>query len=88
MHIPSDILAQFDEGLRGGLLGDKAYSVIFDNTKIKTFVPDYRATIPFSEGIRKTMRWFEADPVRMQTSGADDKLFDQILTAYGKAFKA
>ena len=68
-----------------GLLGDKAYSVIFDNTKIKTFVPGYQAVIPFSEGIRRTLRWFEADPARMRTSGADDRLFDRILEAYDKA---
>ncbi len=85
VHIPSDFLAQFGEGLRGGLLGDKAYSVIFDNTKIKTFVPGYQATIPFNQGIRGALRWFEADPARMQTSGEDDRLFDRILEAYGKA---
>jgi len=84
VHIPSDFLAQFGEDLHGGLLGDKAYSVIFDNTKIKTFVPGYQAVIPFSEGIRGTLHWFEADPARMQTSGADDRLFDFILTAYEK----
>ncbi len=88
IHIPSDFLALFDEGLHGGLLGDKAYSVIFDNTKIKTFVPGYQAVIPFSQGIRSTLRWFEADPKRMQTSGADDKLFDRILKAYEKAIQA
>jgi nucleoside-diphosphate-sugar epimerase len=88
VHIPSDFLAQFNnEGLHGGLLGDKAYSVIFDNTKIKTFVPGYQAVIPFSEGIRGTLRWFEADPARMRTSGEDDRLFDRILKVYEKAFK-
>ncbi len=86
VHIPSDFIAQFGEDLRGGLLGDKAYSVIFDNTKIKTFVPGYQAVIPFNEGIRGALRWFEADPARMQTNGADDRLFDRILEAYGKAF--
>jgi nucleoside-diphosphate-sugar epimerase len=87
VHIPSDFLAQFDPGLHGGLLGDKAYSVIFDNTKIKTFVPGYQAVIPFSAGIRGTLRWFEADPARMRTSGADDQLFDRILRAYEKAIQ-
>jgi nucleoside-diphosphate-sugar epimerase len=85
VHIPSDFLAQYGEGLHGGLLGDKAYSVIFDNTKIKTFVPGYQAVIPFNQGIRGTLRWFEADPARMQTSGADDQLFDHILEDYEKA---
>ncbi len=87
VHIPSDFLAQFGEGLHGGLLGDKAHSVIFDNTKIKTFVPGYQAVIPFSQGIRDTLRWFQADPARMQTSGEDDRLFDQILRTYEKAIQ-
>jgi nucleoside-diphosphate-sugar epimerase len=85
VHIPSDFLAQYSEDLHGGLLGDKAYSVIFDNTKIKTFVPGYQAVIPFNQGIRGTLRWFEADPARMQTSGADDQLIDHILEDYEKA---
>lgn len=85
VHIPSEFLAQFSEGLHGGLLGDKAHSIIFDNTKIKTFVPGYKAVIPFSEGIHRTLRWFEADPKRMITSGTDDELFDCILEAYAKA---
>ena len=87
VHIPSDFIAQFGEGLHGGLLGDKAYSVIFDNTKIKTFVPGYKAVIPFSQGIRRTLSWFEADPRRMRTSGVDDDLFDRILMAYAKAIQ-
>jgi nucleoside-diphosphate-sugar epimerase len=87
VHIPSDFLAQFNEGLHGGLLGDKAYSGIFDNTKIKTFVPGYQAVIPFNEGIRGTLRWFEADPQRMRSSGEDDLLFDHILKAYEKAIQ-
>jgi nucleoside-diphosphate-sugar epimerase len=87
VHIPSDFLAQFGEGLHGGLLGDKAYSVIFDNTKIKTFVPGFQAVIPFNQGIRGTLRWFEADPARMRTSGEDDRLFDSILQAYAKTLQ-
>jgi hypothetical protein len=47
----------------GSLVGDKSVSVVFDNSKIKRFVPGYcAATVPFSEGIRKTIAWFDADP--------------------------
>lgn len=52
VHIASDLLIKFNEELAGPLLGDKATSAIFDNSKIKRFVPDYVATIPFKEGIR------------------------------------
>src|SRR5215467_3735605 len=59
VHIPSDFLAACVPEMRGSLLGDKAASVVFDNTKIKRFVPDYCATVPFTEGIRRTMAWFD-----------------------------
>ena len=39
----------------GNFLGDKANSAIFDNTKIKRFVPGFVATIPFREGIKRTV---------------------------------
>jgi nucleoside-diphosphate-sugar epimerase len=47
LHVPSDYLAchggNYD--YRGELLGDKAYTVVFDNSKIKRFVPDFVCTI-------------------------------------------
>ena len=49
-----------DEFQRGNLLGDKAASLIFDNSKIKRFAPEFHATIPFHAGIRRTLAWFEA----------------------------
>ena len=56
--------------MTGGLLGDKTWSTVFDNTKIKTFVPTYQAVIPFREGIRRTLAWFEADPRRQRVDEA------------------
>ena len=82
VHIPSDFIARYDANVGDGLLGDKAYSVIFDNTKIKTFVPGYCATIPFHEGIRRTLAWFEADPARQKSVPEEDASIDRILAAY------
>ena len=48
---------------RGSLIGDKAVSVVFDNTKIKRFVPGYCATMPFAEGIRRTAGLVRRRPV-------------------------
>lgn len=83
VHIPSDFLGRYDEHLRGTLLGDKAHSVIFDNTKIKRFVPGFVATIPFSSGIRRTLAWFEADPARMVVRQSTHDFIDRILSHYG-----
>jgi nucleoside-diphosphate-sugar epimerase len=84
VHIPSDYLAKMDNNLLGSLLGDKAVSVIFDNTKIKRFVPDFAATIPFNKGIKKTIAWFEADPERMIIKKETNKLIDRLIKTYGK----
>ncbi|WP_245531741.1 hypothetical protein [Anaerophaga thermohalophila] len=54
----------------------------FDNSKIKRFVPGFQATIPFSEGIKRTIRWFEAEPGRIQIDPAKGDLVDRILGAY------
>lgn len=51
VHIPSDFICKCEDSLTGDLIGDKTHSVIFDNTKIKTFVPDFKAVIPFKQGI-------------------------------------
>jgi nucleoside-diphosphate-sugar epimerase len=82
VHIPSDFIAACVPEARGGLLGDKAVSVVFDNTKIKRFVPGYCATVPFTQGIRRTIAWFDADPARRQIDDQANTLWDKLLEAY------
>lgn len=82
VHMATDFLVSVAPEMTGGLLGDKAWSVVFDNTKIKTFVPDFRAVIPFSQGIRRTLAWFETDPQRMRVDAAVNGEMDRILAAY------
>jgi len=87
VHIPSDVLASFDDELRGSLIGDKATSVIFDNTKIKRFVPEYSAIIPFNRGIQRTIDWFESDPARQQVRKETNDWMDKIINDHEDAFK-
>jgi len=87
LHISTDFICREadkigQEWMRGNLLGDKANSAIFDNTKIKRFVPDYVATIPFREGIKKTVQWFDAHPERIRIDDENNRLMDAILAAY------
>jgi 2-hydroxy-3-keto-5-methylthiopentenyl-1-phosphate phosphatase len=57
-------------------------STIFDNSKIKRFVPGFEATITFKEGIKKTVQWFEADPSRMVIDDGNNNFIDTVLEAY------
>ncbi len=83
VHIASDLLAAFNPDLVGNLIGDKATSVIFDNSKIKSVVPDFKATIPFSEGIRRTLDWFHADPSRQIIRQETNEWIDSVIARYG-----
>jgi nucleoside-diphosphate-sugar epimerase len=86
VHIPSRFIADFDDFHTGNLLGDKAYSVKFDNTKIKTFVPEFKAVIPFNKGIRRTVEWFEEKPSRMRIINKTNTFMDQVINKYLKIY--
>ena len=88
VHIPSDYLAACLPESRGGLLGDKAVSVVFDNSKIKRLVPDYCATVPFTQGIRRTIAWFDADPARRLVDEEANVNWDRLIDAYESGMAA
>ena len=83
VHIPSEFIARARPRLAGSLLGDKTWSAVFDNSKIKTFVPGFQACIPFRDGIRRTLAWFDADEERRRVDETVNEEMDHILTAYG-----
>lgn len=82
IHIASDFICKIEPEFTGTLLADKAESVIFDNTKIKTFVPGYKATIPFAEGIKRTLKWLDENPKRKIINPETERQIDKVLTAY------
>jgi nucleoside-diphosphate-sugar epimerase len=89
VHVPLDALYKFTiehsgnqtdvEELRGGMEGDKLTNVDFDNSKIKAFVPEFKATIPFREGIRKVLAWFDEEPTRKIVDAKSDAYMDWLL---------
>ncbi len=86
VHIPSDFIAGCLPEKLGSLTGDKAVSVVFDNSKIKRFVRDYRATVRFGEGIRQTIAWFDADIARRQIDEEANAQWDKLIQFYENGF--
>ena len=84
VHIPSDFIAACVPEKTGTLIGDKSVSVVFDNSKIKRFVPGYCATTTFAEGIRQSLAWFNADPSRKQIDRQVNATMDKLIAAYEK----
>jgi nucleoside-diphosphate-sugar epimerase len=87
VHIPSDFLVACLPDMEGTLIGDKSVSVVFDNTKIKRFVPDYVATTRFAQGIRQSLAWFDADPGRKLIDSEANATWDRLIDVYGKGLK-
>ena len=86
VHIPSDFINHHDPATGAGLLGDKACSVVFDNTKIKELVPGYTATVPFFQGAKECVTWLDADPQRGQIDEQKEAMMDRVIAAYQKAW--
>lgn len=86
IHIPSDLLAAHNPSSLGSLVGDKSNSVVFDNSKIKRFVPDFACEVTWAEGLRRSLAWFHAHP-EFQTVDHDlNAVWDRIIASYESAF--
>ncbi|MEK3921448.1 MULTISPECIES: SDR family oxidoreductase [Paenibacillus] len=86
VHVPSEFLAACsDQDLRGGLLGDKANTVVFDNSKLKRLVPEFVATTRADQGIRSTIEHILAHP-ELQTEDPEfDVWCDKVVGALDEA---
>lgn len=88
IHIPSDLIAAYNPGAIGDLIGDKANSAVFDNTKIKGLVPDFVCEVAWREGVRRSIAWHEADPARQTIDAQMNQTWDTTINAYLRAFPA
>jgi nucleoside-diphosphate-sugar epimerase len=79
VHVSSNMIARFDKELGDNLLGDKAHSMIFDNSKIKAFVPDYNPQIPFHVGVKEIVAWFKEKTTNKVPDERINNLMDKII---------
>jgi nucleoside-diphosphate-sugar epimerase len=85
VHVPSDAIAAADPHWGAGLLGDKAHSMVFDNTKVRGLVPGWQAVIPFEQGAREIVQWHCADPARQVTDASLDAVMDKLAATWATA---
>ncbi len=85
-HIPSELIVAHAPDMLGTLLGDKSNSLVFDNRKIKRFVPEFKCEVDWAQGVRRALAWFDADPARCSIDAAMNQTWDRIIAAYERAF--
>lgn len=84
VHVASETIAAHSPEIGANLLGDRSHSVIFDNTKIKALIPDYRASIPFADGAREIVQWHDFHPELQMVDQGYMELTDK-LTAWARS---
>ena len=84
VHVASEAIARElpDEG--PGLIGDKANSVIFDNSKVKAYVPEFVATTRYWQGAAEMVAWHDADPSRGGVDPVLDAAIESLIAKYGR----
>ena len=55
---------------------------MFDNAKVRSIVPGWRAVIPFEQGAREIVEWYLADPARQVTNAGLDAVMDKLAAAW------
>lgn len=85
-YVSSQSLADMsDYDFVGSLIGDKANSVVFDNSKVKALVSGFRAEITVREGIRRTVEYILAHPEYQNDDDEFDSWCDRVIAALEKA---
>jgi nucleoside-diphosphate-sugar epimerase len=87
VHVPTDAFAGADPEAWAGLWGDKSHSVVFDNSKVRSLVPGWKAVVPFAEGVRESVAWFDADPARQEVDEDANRRWDSLAEIYQEALK-
>ncbi len=78
VHVASETIAAVVPELGPGLIGDKAHSMLFDNTKVKTLVPEFQTRVTFAHGAGEIVDWHLADPARQRVDRDLDAAFDRL----------
>ena len=87
VHIPSDIIVLYNQELGDGLLGDKAHSMIFDNSKIRRFVPEFQPKVKFQEGAKEVIKWYLENTSQLEVDKNINDFMDKIISDF-TVFKA
>ena len=84
VKVPTDVICQVAPQLTGTLKGDKAHPGVFDNAKIKRFVPEFRDHTSFRVGVRESVRWLREHPEQQNLRSELDELVDKVVLAWQK----
>ena len=82
VKVPTDFICEVAPQWSGPLKGDKAHPGVFDNSKVKRFVPEFRCRVPFQVGVRESVTWLQEHPEQQNLKPELDELIEQVIGAW------
>jgi hypothetical protein len=84
VHVPSEFLplAAPDWFWSELIVGDLAHSAVFDNTKIKRYVPSFAPRVTWSEGSRRLADWRAKHRESVTSDAVTDSVLDRLVAGY------
>ncbi len=80
VHIPSELLVAANPALFSHLYFEKTFPGLFDNSKLRGIIPDFRCDITLHDGVKMMVDWFEQEA--NQVDPVKDALEDRLVELY------
>ena len=84
VKIPTEFICEVEPSLVGNLKGDKSHPGVFDNSKIKRFVPEFKCRTPFGEGMRQSVSWLRQHPEQKTADPEIDQLIERVIQRWAE----
>ena len=82
IHIPTDFIVANIPEMAGPLLGDKSWSAIFDNSKIKSIAKEYQSKIRYEDVVEEVVNYYENNKDKQMISDDFELLYDRLIESY------
>ncbi len=83
VHVATDVLARSDARLVESVVGDMGQNAVFDNSKLRRYLPGFKYLTPFRQGIRQSIDWYDAHPEMQQVDDAWNAWVDEMIAKHG-----
>ena len=81
VHIPSELLVAANPDLFSHLYFEKTFTGLFDNSKLRGVLPDFRCDISLNDGVAMMVDWFEREA--NQVDPEKDELEEKLVALHG-----
>ena len=82
VHIPTDFIVKYMPEMVGPLLGDKSWSAVFDNSKIKSISQEYTSIIKYEDVIKDVIQYYRDNKKAQRISDEYEMLYDNVIKLY------